>query len=195
MLLHQFLSVFDKMVNKFILFRKMRNTGSLCGKDLTINGMINMHGDGAFVFGNQVRINSSERSNPIGGMTRTILCSYAPGKLEIGDHVGISNSAIVCKVSVVIEPYVKIGGNVKIYDTDFHAMDAVVRVSADDTQCAVSAPVRIKQGAFIGAHSVILKGVTIGEGAIVGAGSVVTKDIGDYEVWAGNPAKLIKKAI
>ena len=44
---------------------------------------------------------------------------------------------------------------------------------------------------FIGGHTLILKGVTIGECAVVGAGSVVTRDIGPYEVWAGNP-KLIK---
>lgn len=43
-------------------------------------------------------------------------------------------------------------------------------------------PVVIKDGAFIGAGSMILKGVTIGEGAIVGAGSVVTKNIPDYEI-------------
>lgn len=51
----------------------------------------------------------------------------------------------------------------------------------------------IKKNAFIGTRSIITKPVTIGEGAIVGAGSVVTKDIPDYEVWAGNPAKHIKK--
>jgi len=47
---------------------------------------------------------------------------------------------------------------------------------------------------FIGAKSVILKGVTIEDGAIIGAGSIVLEDthIGKGEVWAGNPAKKIK---
>ena len=54
-------------------------------------------------------------------------------------------------------------------------------------------PVVIKDGAFIGAHTIVLKGVTIGERSIVGAGSVVTRSIPDYEIWAGNPAKFIKK--
>lgn len=43
-------------------------------------------------------------------------------------------------------------------------------------------------------NSVLVKaGVTIQDGAVIGMGSIVTKDIGPYEVWAGNPAKLIKK--
>ena len=36
-------------------------------------------------------------------------------------------------------------------------------------------------------------GVTIGDGAVVGAGSIVTKDVGPYEIWAGNPARFIRK--
>ena len=51
----------------------------------------------------------------------------------------------------------------------------------------------IKKKAYIGANTVICKPVIIGEGAIVGASSVVTKDIPSYEVWAGNPARFIKK--
>lgn len=50
----------------------------------------------------------------------------------------------------------------------------------------------IKDNAFIGAHSIILKGVTIGEKSIIGAGSVVARDVPDGEIWAGNPAKFIK---
>ncbi len=46
---------------------------------------------------------------------------------------------------------------------------------------------------FIGTHTIIAKPVRIGRGAIVGAGSVVTKDIPDYEIWAGNPARFIKR--
>lgn len=53
--------------------------------------------------------------------------------------------------------------------------------------------VHIKENAFIGCNSVICNAVTIGKNAIVGAGSMVTKDIPDNEVWAGNPARFIKK--
>lgn len=53
--------------------------------------------------------------------------------------------------------------------------------------------VHICQYVFIGANAIICNAVTIGEGAIIGAGSVVTRDIPPYEIWAGNPARFIKK--
>lgn len=62
-----------------------------------------------------------------------------------------------------------------------------------DTGCYSYGSVLIKRGAFIGTGTIITKPVVIGEGSIVGAGSVVTKDIPDMEVWAGNPAHLIRK--
>ncbi len=50
----------------------------------------------------------------------------------------------------------------------------------------------IKDGAHIGIGAIILPGVTIGEGAIIGAGAVVSRDIPDYAVAVGIPAKVIK---
>jgi acetyltransferase-like isoleucine patch superfamily enzyme len=52
--------------------------------------------------------------------------------------------------------------------------------------------VLICKGAYIGVGAILLPGVTIGEGAVVGAGSVVTKDVPDYAMVAGNPARFIK---
>lgn len=61
------------------------------------------------------------------------------------------------------------------------------------TQGVIEAPIIIEDGVWIGAHVIVLPGVTIGEGAIIGAGSVVSKNIPPYEIWAGVPAKFIKK--
>lgn len=46
---------------------------------------------------------------------------------------------------------------------------------------------------WIGAEAMIMPGITIGDGAVIGARSLITKNVGSYEIWGGNPAKLIKK--
>jgi len=53
----------------------------------------------------------------------------------------------------------------------------------------------VKNGVLLGVNSILLPGVTVGEGAIVAAGSVVIKDVDDYTLVAGNPAKEIKKLV
>ena len=53
--------------------------------------------------------------------------------------------------------------------------------------------VKIGEGVWLGAHVVVMPGVTIGDNSVVGAGAVVTKDIPSYSIAAGVPAKVIKK--
>jgi acetyltransferase-like isoleucine patch superfamily enzyme len=56
-------------------------------------------------------------------------------------------------------------------------------------------PVTIGNKVWIGQRVTILRNVSIGEGSVVGAGSVVTKNIPAHEIWAGNPAKFLKKVV
>ncbi len=49
----------------------------------------------------------------------------------------------------------------------------------------------IEEDVFIGANALIIAIERIGRGAVIGAGAVITKNVGDYEIWAGNPAKII----
>ena len=142
--------------------------------------------------GEDVCINSGWVYNPIGGQERTVLMTVAEGEMIIGNKVGISNSTLIAREYVEIQDNVKIGGSCKIYDNDFHSLDYSNRQKKIDINIK-SAPVVIKKGAFIGAHSIILKGVTIGEQSIIGAGSVVTKSVPAGEVWGGNPARYIRK--
>lgn len=55
-----------------------------------------------------------------------------------------------------------------------------------------TSPITINDDVWIGANAVIAAGVTIGKHCVIGAGSVVTKDVPDYSVAVGNPAKVIK---
>lgn len=140
--------------------------------------------------GNNVSINSCRGANPIGGDTKTNLFAKGNAKIRIGNNVGMSNTTIFACESITVGNNVFIGGSVKIYDTDFHWLDYDRRVSEPD---GLTKPVVINNGVFIGAHTIILKGVTIGEKSVVGAGSVVTKNIPEGEIWAGNPARFIRK--
>lgn len=162
------------------------------GRKLITYGIIFVRGTGKISIGDNVRINSCREANPIGGDTKTILFAKGNGEIRIGNQCGISNTAICCLKKVELEGKVMIGAGCKIYDHDFHSINLDERMQSSDTGVK-SAPILIKYGAFIGAHSIILKGVTIGKESVVGAGSVVTKDISDGELWAGNPAKFIRK--
>ena len=175
------------------IFNKLmlRIHGFSYGKNLTTFGGVFVRGHGTVIIGNNVKITSCRETNPIGGDTKSIIYAKKNSQITIGNNVGISNTAIVAMNSIAIEDNVLIGGGCKIYDHDFHSLDYEMRMQPVDEGVA-SRPVLIKMGAFVGAHSIILKGVTIGEKSIVGAGSVVTKDIPDGEIWAGNPAKYIR---
>lgn len=162
------------------------------GKNLKINGRIHCVSNtaGGIIIGNDVSINSCLGSNPIGGDTRTILFAKGNGKIQIGDGCGISNATLFACDAITLGKQILVGGGTKIYDTDFHWLDFEKRMNELG---GATSPVTIKDGAFIGAHCIILKGVTIGERSIVGAGSVVTNSIPDGEIWAGNPAKFIRR--
>lgn len=158
-------------------------------KSLNINGLITIIDSGKNIkIGKNVTINSGKLTNPIGGDIKTTLI----GKIEIGNNVGISNATIVAYKGVKIGDNVLIGGSTKIYDTDFHSLQFKYRMEKPDLHIK-TAKVEIGDGSFIGAHCIILKGVTIGKRCIIGAGSVVTKNIPDGEIWAGNPARFIRK--
>ncbi|MDB5005921.1 MAG: acyltransferase [Mucilaginibacter sp.] len=147
---------------------------------------------GKFNIGCNFNLNSGKHYNLIGGQYK---CSFVVGpqaELTIGDNVGMSNTAIVCHKKIIIANNVKIGGNVKVYDTDFHSLAVAERNHIPEIYNVKCAEVLISEGAFIGAHAIILKGTVIGKNCIIGAGSLISGHIPDNEIWAGNPAKFIK---
>ena len=132
--------------------------------------------------------------NRIGRNLASSLSAAKGAELTIGDGCGISSTCIWAKESIVIGNNVNIGADCLIMDHDAHSLDFQKRHTfADDYAGTATAPIRIADDVLIGAKTIVLKGVTIGARAIVGAGSVVTRDIPADEIWAGNPAKFIKK--
>jgi len=91
---------------------------------------------------------------------------------------------------ITIGENVMIGPNVTII-TEMHRIQEIERSMRD--QGVESAPVVIENDTWIGANSVILGGTVIETGVVVGAGSVVTKSVKEFEIVAGNPARVIRK--
>lgn len=124
----------------------------------------------------------------------TIDCSGVLTKIgdgiSIGDRVGISeNCYIQVRGFVRIDSDVIIGPSAKIFSENHKFEDPELAIRLQGVQ---RKGVKISNGAWIGSNAIILDGVTIGAKSVVAAGSIVTKDVPDYCVVAGNPAKIIR---
>lgn len=109
---------------------------------------------------------------------------YDPSGVTIGsDSIIGFRATFDGRAKLAIGNHVDIASEVMIYNSE-HAIN-----SPDFS--ATSAPVTISDYVFIGPRAIILPGVTIGTGAIVAAGAVVTKDVADYSIVGGVPAKVI----
>jgi len=143
--------------------------------------------------GSNVAISNKISENLVGISHRTILAAVGEkAELFIGDRVGISGAILFSTCNITIEDFVNIGVGVKIYDSDFHPIDAMARRVHDKSQIK-AAPVRICHDAWLGAESMILKGVTVGARSIVAARAVVVKDVPEDCIVAGVPAQIVAR--
>ena len=107
-----------------------------------------------------------------------------PKNVTIGSGVTVMNGALMMAAGgITIEDNVMIAANVQLISNNHDPYDR---------QILTCKPVLIKYGAWVGAGATILPGVTVGKYAIIGANSVVNKDIPDYAVAVGSPAKVVK---
>lgn len=165
--------------------------GVKAGKNHETLGIVRVRNKGLFRMGKNVRINSTKSTHPMGIGYKTFIKVKKGAVLEIGDNTRMSNVSLVAAQQITIGNHVRLGSGAKIYDTDFHSLDPYERTATPERGIAKTKPIIISDYAFIGADSFVLKGVTIGKGAVIGAGSIVTKNVPDFEIWAGNPAKKI----
>jgi acetyltransferase-like isoleucine patch superfamily enzyme len=173
----------------YCTFLKLRYWGVQIGKRVRFFGFIKIVNMNKITIGDDTRIHSGY-TNFVGAFNKTSIWAGQEAQINIGSNVGISNATIMAEVGIRIDSFVYIGGGTRIYDNDFHAIDREQRIN--EPGVIPSAPIHIKEGAFIGGHSIILKGVTIGENSVVGAGSLVTRDIPANEIWGGVPARKLK---
>jgi acetyltransferase-like isoleucine patch superfamily enzyme len=142
------------------------------------------------VVGRNAMLISDSRFSEPGVSHPCVLRTLRSGaSLTVGDNVGMSGCSICAAECVSIGDDCLLGADVLITDTDFHAVDPEGRRWRKDG--VRTASVHIGRNVFIGARSMVLKGVSIGDDAVVGAGSVVTSDVPAGAVAAGSPARVI----
>lgn len=115
-------------------------------------------------------------------------CDYG-FNIEVGRNLFINYNCTILDVAKVnIGDNVLIAPNVSIY-TAGHPLHADTR----KTGYEYGIPVTIGDNVWIGGNSIIMPGVTVGCNSVIGAGSVVTKNVPDWTIVAGNPARVIRK--
>ena len=135
------------------------------------------------------------KHNLVGLSGPTILDTRHGGSVVIGDNSGFSSVVVSSKTSVRIGSRVRCGGNVRIFDHDFHSLSAETRAKyATDVVNIRSKPVDIGNDVFIGTSAMILKGSIIGDRSIVAAGAVVFGLVAPPDsLIKGNPATVVEK--
>ena len=106
----------------------------------------------------------------------------------VGARCKISSHTFICE-GVEIEDECFIGHGVMFTNDVYPSAvnrDGTLQAEADWTVVTT----RVRKRASIGSNATIIAGVTIGEGALVGAGAVVTKDVPDFAIVAGVPARV-----
>ncbi|CAH0532387.1 2,3,4,5-tetrahydropyridine-2,6-dicarboxylate N-acetyltransferase [Vibrio stylophorae] len=116
---------------------------------------------------------------------------HPAGRIQIGEHVMLQGTNIVCYQQVSIGDHSMFGPRVTIMDSSGHPL--LNRGDASEAERTKSAPIEIGKHVWVGMGATILKGVTIGDHAVIGANSVVYHDVPAGAIVVGNPAKIVKQ--
>jgi len=143
------------------------------------------------IMGN-LRIRLGARVKLNGGQVWMAGGTPAVKTLDIGDDSGIGyETQLVVGDSIQIGHHVLIANRVTLMGFDSHPLDPHARARNEPPGQEAYGPITVKDYAWIGSDSMIMKGVTIGRGAIVAMGSVVKMSVPDLTIVAGNPARPV----
>jgi acetyltransferase-like isoleucine patch superfamily enzyme len=173
----------------------LRACGVRYGRGLSVLGLpiLSVAPRSAIVIGDRVVLCSRSSDTALGVKQQVVLRTLRAGaELRIGDDVGLSGAVICAAARVEIGAECLLGANVMIVDTDFHPLAAEGRRYNHHPDCIGTAEVVLESNVFVGANSIILKGVRIGENSVIGAGSVVARDVPANSIAAGNPCRVIR---
>jgi len=145
----------------------------ILGRDVTIHAFVNLYGC------------------TIGDHTKIGTFVEIQKNAEIGKFCKISSHTFICE-GVRIEDRVFIGHNVTFTNDLFPRATNRERKLCDECDWQV-VPTVVQENASIGSGATVLCGITIGKNAMIGAGSVVIADVPADEIWAGNPARFIRR--
>ena len=173
-----------------ILFNRKRVSH---GINLMVMGPIELLVRGDLKIGSDFNLISGIMMNALGRNLKSSIRVDNDAQIIIGNNVGMSCVSIWSKEKIVIGDNVKLGANVQVFDSDMHSLNYKLRRNINtDGINAKSAPIIIEEDVFIGANSIITKGIRIGKRSIIATGSVVVKSVPENEIWGGNPARFIK---
>lgn len=153
------------------------------GRRFRVVGQLDIQGPGTVIFGDDCGVISSR-------IQLTTPYTHAPDAvIRFGNGVLLTGTRLGCQLRIDVGDYAGLS-DARIMDTDFHAIESPDFGPRYNTGGRAK-PIVIGSHAWLGAGSMILKGVNIGENAIVGAGSVVATNVPANAVVFGNPARVI----
>ena len=171
------------------------------GRSLILGRSVVLRHPGRIEFGNNVTVDDYCLVDGRGGqpgvvleddviINRNTMLQAKTGPIRLGPRTTIgSNSVIVSMAGVDLGEAVLVAGGVYISAGAYQFADRTKPVM--DQAVYSKGPIKIGDHTWIGTGAVILDGITVGRGAIIGAGAVVTKDVPDYAIAAGVPARIL----